>query len=196
MTELPSLEAVERLMSRQRAIRYFTNEPVEDALIERLLAAATGAPSARNAQPWRFIVIRDPDTKAKLGGIFDELGQQFYGANAPERTPWAEVPVLIAITSEYTFGQGTDAAYAALGASIYPAVQNLLLAAQAAGLGTVLTTRWKAREGELRPILGLPENMAVHAIIPMGWPDRKYGRNRRKPVAEVTFRERFGEAWR
>ena len=195
MTELPTLEAVERMMSRQRAIRYFTQEPVDDALIERLLAAATGAPSARNAQPWRFIVIRDPETKAKLGGIFDELGQAMYGANAPERTPWAEVPVLIAITSEYAFGQGTDAAYAALGASIYPAVQNLLLAAQAAGLGTVLTTRWKLREVELRPILGLPENMAVHAIVPMGWPDRKYGRNRRKPVSEVTYRERFGEAW-
>jgi nitroreductase len=195
MTDLPSLEAVERLMSRQRAIRYFTSEPVEDVLIERLLAAATGAPSARNAQPWRFIVIRDVETKAKLGAIFDELGQQMYGANAPERTPWAEVPVLIAITSEYAFGVGTDAAYAALGASIYPAVQNLLLAAQAAGLGTVLTTRWKSREGDLRPILGLPENMAVHAIIPMGWPDRKYGRNRRKPVAEVTFREKFGEPW-
>ena len=85
--------------------------------------------------------------------------------------------------------------FTALGASIYPAVQNLLLAAHAAGLGTVLTTRWKPREAEVLPLLGLPEDMAVHAIIPMGWPEASYGRNRRRPVAEVTSRERYGEPW-
>ncbi len=114
---------------------------------------------------------------------------------APDRTPWAEVPALIVVCSEYAFGQ-TESGVAALGASIYPAVQNLLLAAHALGLGTVLTTRWKSREAELRPLLGLPETMAVHAIIPMGWPDRRYGRNRRRPVADVTYRERFDEPWR
>ena len=116
------------------------------------------------------------------------------GAGAPERTPWAEVPVLIVVCSEYAFGT-TESGIAALGASIYPAVQNLLLAAHGLGLGTVLTTRWKSREGELRPLLGLPDSMAVHAIVPMGWPAESFGRSRRKPVRDVTFRERFGEPW-
>lgn len=189
-----SLEDVEALMAGQRATRTFTAEPVEDALVERILGAATRAPSARNVQPWRFIVIRNRETKRQLGAIFDDLGARMYGPGAPDRTPWEDVPVLIAVCSEYAFGEG-EAAMAALGASIYPAVQNLLLAAGSAGLGTVLTTRWKARETQLRPLLGLPETMAVHAIIPMGWPDRRLGRNRRRPVAEVTHRERFGEPW-
>jgi nitroreductase len=59
----------------------------------------------------------------------------------------------------------------------------------------VLTTRWKRREPELRPILGIPENVGVYAIVPMGWPAEKLGRNRRKPVPEVTYRERWGEDW-
>jgi nitroreductase len=188
------LDELEAFFATQRAIRKFTQQPVDDALIERILRAATRAPSARNIQPWRFIVVRDGETKRKLGEVFDPLGSQMYGAGAPERTPWAEVPVLLVVCSEYAFGRG-ETSSTALGASIYPAVQNLLLAARAAGLGTVLTTRWKAREAEVLPLLGLPEEMAVHAIIPMGWPDGRYGRNRRRPVAQVTSRERYGEAW-
>ena len=188
------MELAESLMAGQRAIRTFTAQEVDDGLIERVLRAATRAPSARNVQPWRFIVVRDGETKRQLGAIFDELGERMYGPGAPEHTPWAEVPVLFVVCSERAFGEG-EAAMAALGASIYPAVQNLLLAARAAGLGTVLTKRWKAREGQLRPLLGLPESMAVHAIIPMGWPDREFGRNLRKPVSEVTYRERFGQDW-
>jgi nitroreductase len=189
-----TLEALEAFLARQRAVRRFTAREVDDALVERVLAVATRAPSARNVQPWRFIVVRNSETKRRMGAMFDELGAQLYGASAPDRTPWQDVPVLIVVCSEYAFGT-TESGIAALGASIYPAVQNLLLAAQAAGLGTVLTTRWKAREAELRPLLGLPESMAIHAIVPMGWPDRRYGRNHRRPVAEVTSRERLGEPW-
>jgi len=189
-----NLDDFEELAATQRAVRHFAERPVEDAIVERVLRVATRAPSARNIQPWRFIVIRDGATKAALGKIFDELGQQFYGAGAPDRMPWAEVPVLIAICSENPFGAG-EAGATALGASIFPAVQNLLLAAHAAGLGAVLTTRWKAREAELRPILGLPEGVAVHAIVPLGWPLAKPGRNRRRPVREVAYRERFGTPW-
>ena len=187
-------EEFAQLAGTQRAVRKFTSEPVDDATIERVLRAATRAPSARNVQPWRFIVIRAEQTKRELGAIFDELGSQLYGSGAPERTPWPDVPVLIAVCSEQVFGKG-EAATAALGASIYPAVQNLLLAAHALGLGAVLTTRWKSRESDLRPLLGLPDEMSVHAIIPLGWPETAMGRNRRRPVREVTSRERFGEPW-
>lgn len=183
-----------QLMSTQRAVRSFAPRPVEDALIAKVLRAATRAPSGGNRQPWRFIVVRDRDTKAKLGAIFDELGASRPGG-APDRMPWHEVPVLIAVCSESGAGAST-AAVAAETASIYPAVQNLLLAAHALGLGTVLTTRWKAREAEVRPLLGLPDSMAAHAIVPIGWPDRPYGRGSRKPVRDVTYRDKYGVPWR
>lgn len=182
------------LLSRQRAIRKFdTSRPVDDALVQQALRVARYAPNGGNRQPWRFIVVRDRAAKAKLGAIFDELGARLYGANAPERTPWQEVPLLIAVCSENAPGPANPAAPVA--SSIYPAVQNLLLAVHALGLGSVLTTRWKAREAEVKGILGLPDGYEVHAILPIGWPDRAYGRGRRRPVSEVTYRERFGEAW-
>ncbi|HLF72453.1 MAG TPA: nitroreductase family protein, partial [Dehalococcoidia bacterium] len=109
----------------------------------------------------------------------------------PERTPWEDVPVLIAVISEAR----TPAPGEAPGSSIYPVVQNLLLAIHGAGLGSVLTTRWKAREAEVRPLLGLDEKMDVHAILPVGWPTRKYGRGKRLPVAEITSREKYGQPW-
>jgi nitroreductase len=186
-------ESLYELMATQRAVRHFDGREVDDATIAKVLRAATRAPSARNLQPWRFIVVRERAAKQKLGAIFDELGAAMPGG-PPDRMPWEDVPVLIAVCSENAFGT-SDAGRAAMDASIYPAVQNLLLAAHALGLGTVMTTRWKAREAEVREVLGLPESMSVHAIVPMGWPDRSYGRGYRRPLRELVHRERFGQAW-
>jgi nitroreductase len=177
----------------QRAIRHFRPDPVEDSVIEQMIESATRAPNGGNQQPSRYIVIRERETKAKLGRIFDELGQQMtYGA--PDRTPWEEVPVLIAICSvPGSQGAGHPPTSEA---SILPGVQNLLLTARSLGVGTVLTTRFRAREGEIRQILGLPDNANVHVIVPTGWPARRFGPTRRKPVEEITFRERFGTPWK
>jgi nitroreductase len=183
-------EAFFELLRTQRAVRLFTDQPVDDATVQRLIAMSVRAPNGGNQQPWHYIVVRDRETKAALGKIFDELGQQIYGANAPERTPWVDVPVLIVVCT-----QNDPAREALMGASVYPAVQNLLLTAHAMGLGSVLTTRWKAREPEVKPILGLPEGYTPQAILPIGWPARKYGRSRRKRVAEITSREKFGQPW-
>ena len=189
------LDALEDLMATQRAIRHFTDQPVDDELIERLLRMASRAPSARNVQPWRFIVVRDPATKGALGKIFDEIGQQAMGHAAPERMPWQDVPALIVVFTEAS-ASGNESAVTAQAASIYPAVQNLLLGINAAGLGAVLTTRWKGRESEVMPLLGLPDDAAVHAILPLGWRDRQYGRGKRRPVRELTYREKYGQPWR
>src|SRR5262245_32849422 len=118
------LDALEDLMATQRAVRHFTDQPVDDALIERLLRLATRAPSARNVQPWRFVVVRDVTTKGALGKIFDEIGQQFMEHEAPDRMPWQDVPALIVVFTEAT--AGSESATTAQAASIYPAVQNLL----------------------------------------------------------------------
>jgi nitroreductase len=189
MAEMSLYEAIHT----QRAIRHFKPDPVDDALIEQMIEAATRAPNGGNQQPARFIVIRDRNTKERLGKIFDELGQAMtFGA--PDRTPWADVPVLIAICSvpgSQAAGHPTTSE-----ASILPAVQNLLLTARALGLGTVLTTRFRAREREVAQILGLPENALVHVIVPTGWPARRFGATTRRPLEEVTYREQYGRPWK
>jgi len=184
--------ALNEAIHTQRAIRHFKPDPVDDAIIEQMIEAATRAPNGGNQQPARYIVIRDRDTKAQLGKIFDELGQAMsYGA--PDRTPWPDVPVLIAIcTVPGTEGAGHPPTSEA---SVLPAVQNLLLTARSLGIGTVLTTRFRQREDEVKQILGLPANGHVHVIVPTGWPARRFGPTTRKPVEEITSRERFGTPW-
>ena len=81
------------------------------------------------------------------------------------------------------------------GASIYPAVQNILLACRALGLGTVLTTNHQRCEGELKALLGIPGDIATFALMPIGWPLQNFGPLTRKPVREVAFADRWGEAW-
>ena len=191
-TNIDSFEALEKLMLRQRAIRIFDDRPVDDAVIERAIRIATFAPNGGNRQPTRYVVIRDTETKRAMGKIFDELGGSMVGHAPPERTPWEDVPVLVAVVAQKAAGiAGAGGAVA----SVYPAVQNFLLAIQGQGLGSVLTTRWKQREAEMNPLMGLPDDWEAHAILPVGWPARKYGRGNRLPVGEVTSREKFGQPW-
>lgn len=188
MPETTTLDALSELMAHQRAVREFTDQPVDDALIERLLEAATRAPSAKNAQLLRFIVVKDPATKARIAELVEEVP-------GPGRTHWAQMPVIVFVCAENPFGMSVTGA-AAWGGSVYPGIQNLLLAALAAGLGTVLTTsRGKLKEAELKQFLGVPEGTNIDAIIPMGYPAARIGKNKRKPVSEVAFRERYGAPW-
>jgi nitroreductase len=184
--------------TQQRAIRLIdTTRDVDDSLIEQILEVGTHAPSGGNRQIYRFIVIRDPEIKRQLAEIYDTLGAQRYG-NPGSRTTWAQMPVMIAacsIPGSGPPGAATSASRSATAASVIPAVQNMLLAITALGLGSVLTTLWKEEEAKINQMLGLPEGAEIHAILPIGWPDRKYGRNHRKPISEVTFRDRWDNAW-
>jgi nitroreductase len=188
MPEIASLDSLSALMARQRAVREFSSQPVDDALIERILEAATRAPSAKNVQILRFVVVKDAAAKNRIAELVEEQP-------GPGRTSWDEVPVLIFVCAENPFGMSVTGA-AAWGGSIYPGIQNLLLAAQAAGLGTVLTTsRGKLKEQELKDFLGVPENVNIDAVIPMGYPAVKLGKNKRRPVSEIAYREKFGAGW-
>jgi nitroreductase len=180
------LTDLHELQSRQRAVRTFdTSVPVPDELVEQLLRSATFAPTGGNRQLWRFIVVRESSVKSQLATLYEEEAARYLGRPVEGQTSWRDVPVLIVFCSEPGGG----------GSSIFPAVQNLLLAAHAAGLGSVLTTLWKAREQEVRSILNVPADIEVHAIVPVGYPQRKYGRNKRRPVAEVAYRDRYGTPW-
>ena len=194
-------------MHTQRAIRRFTDAPVSDAVIQRILEAAVRAPSGRNTQPWRFIVIRDVETKQKIGdyyrraceeaGIGQEpipgLSRKVNESVAHLVLHMGDAPVLILVCYEYATEEAVGASTLLTGSSIYPAVQNLLLAARALGLGTALTTVHSMFEDEIKTMLGIPANVQTAALIPMGYPsaEERFGGSRRRPVAEVTHLDRW-----
>ena len=153
-------------MNTQRAIRYLKPDPVPDDLILKLIEAATRAPSGTNQQRWSFIVVRDADLRSKLGEIYQKAGRaaipRLQYVEAENRRLFnsavylvdhlGEAPVLILACIEH--GGSTTLT---TGASIYPAVQNILLAARALDLGSVLTTFHKVYENEVKDLLGIPE---------------------------------------
>ncbi|HEY7708618.1 MAG TPA: nitroreductase family protein [Candidatus Entotheonella sp.] len=183
---------VHELFRRQRAIRNFTDEDVPDDLVEQVLTAAIHAPSGSNTQPWHFIVIRDPSVKQAISEVYEEARADISRVAAPSaggvRQPLSAAPVLIvACVNTPTSGH----AGFQTGASIYPSVQNILLAARALGLGSVLTTLHRRRKARIHEILGIPDHVESAAIIPLGWPDREYGPNRRRPLEQFVRRDRW-----
>ena len=204
MTDISLFDAIRT----QRAIRRFTDDPVPDDAIQTILEAATRAPSGANRQPWYFLVIRDAETKRRIGEWYLDGWNVAYGNTQPgdgiSSTVYqsaddlahhmGEAPVLImACMDRGTGGMGPSPITA--GASIYPAVQNMLLAARALGLGTALTTLHRRHEDEVRQLLGIPDNVETAALIPVGYPGEgeHFGGSRRKPVSEVTYHDRWGQ---
>lgn len=182
---------VSELFRHQRAIRNFTDEDVPDELVEKVLTAAIHAPSGSNTQPWHFIVIRDPSVKQAISEVYEEARATYTSPRTSvggPRQPLSAAPVLI-VACVNTPASGR--AGFQTGASIYPSVQNLMLAARALGLGTVLTTLHRRRKAQLHEILGIPDHIESAAIIPLGWPDREYGPNRRPPLAQFVMRDRW-----
>jgi nitroreductase len=192
------------VVARQRAHRAFTDEPVDDATVERLLDAAVRAPSAENRQPWEFVVVRDPSARATLGDLmvraWDGGGRLW---SEPRLSPAlladvergmhggvAGAPVIIVVCADVARGSE-----ATVGSSIFPAVQNMLLAATALGLGSALTTIAVAFDAELRALLALPDHVRAVALVPVGYPARSLGPSRRDPAVTRTHRERYGTAW-
>ena len=188
----------------QRAHRAFTAEPVPDDLVERVLEAATYAPSAENTQPWVFIVVRDDAARGRIGQLnrraWEGGGRDF---SRPRLSPEvfakveagatggiANAPVLVVVC-----GDTSQCVEAVLESSVWPAVQNLLLAANALGYGSALTTLTATATDDLRAIVSLPDHVMTMAVIPVGRPGRPMGRPRRRPVAESTHRDRFGSPW-
>jgi nitroreductase len=182
---------VNELFRHQRAIRSFSNREVPDELVQQVLTAATHAPSGSNTQPWHFIVIRDQAVKDAISEVYEEIRATYRPmspAASGDRQPLSAAPVLIVVcVNTPASGQ----AGFQTGASIYPSVQNLMLAARAIGLGTVLTTLHRRRKERIHEILGIPDHIESAAIIPLGWPDRAYGPNRRPPVEQFIMHDRW-----
>jgi nitroreductase len=200
---------LDEAMRTQRAIRRLKPDPVDDALVLELIELALKAPSGSNQQNWEFVVVKDRAVKAKLGrlnrGMF-----RFYGGlgrrmarDEPkmlrilDAVQWQadhfeDIPVLVVACL-----RGFRAAWPPIVAtsyygSIYPSVQNLLLAARAAGLGAALLTMPLWSTFLARRALGLPWSVTPCAVVPLGWPRGRYGSTTRRPVGEVVHLDRFG----
>jgi nitroreductase len=187
----------------QRAIRHFSEQPVSDEAIETILHATICAPSGGNRQPWPFVVMRDAEIKRRLGQWYLAAWQaatanmealtQPYRHGAELAQQMANVPVLILACIDHG-DTGPGPGPITRGASIYPAVQNLLLAAHALGLGTVLTTLHTRYEREMKALLHIPETVETAALIPIGHPAEgvRLGHARRRPLSEVVFHDTWG----
>jgi nitroreductase len=189
------------VVRRQRAHRAFDpDRPVSDELVERLLDAGRFAPSSENTQPWVFVVVRDGERRAELTGLMERLWTSVADAGLADvshsdvdagfRGGFATAPVWIVVGGdEQRVGVGD------LAASVLPAVQNLLLAATALGLGSAMTTIATYAPEDVRRLTGLPEHVRPLALVPVGWPGRPLGRPGRRPVSDIAHRERYGQTW-
>ena len=196
-------------MATTRSIRRFRPDPIPDDLLRSVLEAATWAPSGSNMQNWRLLVIRDPEKRRKIGELYGDAFQAFYPPErlAEETDPsrrrmmagalhlaqhmGTEPPVLVLFCRD-TPGANPFSREWIRGASIYPAVENLLLAARASGLGGCLTTVHVRYEPEVKALLGIPDGFDTYALVPLGYPRDKFGPVRRRPVEEVTYLDAWG----
>jgi len=200
-------------LSTTRAIRRFTSAPIPDDDLNQIMWLATRAPSGSNRQGFRFIVLRDGPNAAPARGLIREGAQQAWGSKrmkdqydsgsgARDDSPKArmartmdhfvehmhEAPVIVLACVKVHRPQMLG-----VGGSVWPAVQNLLLAARALGYGGVITGFHGPRDPELRELLQLPppESVAIAATIPLGRPQGNHGPVRRRPMPELVY----DDAW-
>jgi nitroreductase len=188
----------------QRACRQFSDRPVDEALVELCLRAATHAPSAENRQPWVFVVVREPERRDAIGDLMRRAwreGARQFSQDRLSPTLLRDVdqgaeggipaaPVVIVVC-----GDGRLGLESTLPSSVFPATQNLLLAATALGLGSAMTTLATFLADELASLLTLPPAVVPMAVVPLGWPRRPLGPPRRLPVKERAHREYYGREW-
>ena len=208
------------------AVRDFTEEPVGDEVLARILDTARFAPSGGNAQAWHVVVVKDATLRRRLRDLYLPGWRDYLAMTAAGLRPWApgndpaaesaavaahaeqmaavasqglaahldRVPVLLAVFTDLTalaaVDRDLDRYSLAGGASVYPFVWSVLLAARGEGLGGVLTTMHIREEDEVRQLLGAPASWALAAVLALGHPVRQPRRLRRRPVAGFTTIDR------
>lgn len=207
--DMPLQEA----MLTQRAVRRLLPDPVDDDIVLRCIELALKAPTGSNGQNWEFVVVKDSALKERLGAQYKRAWALYGGAgkfvvrgNEPMKrvlraVEWqvehfAELPVLVVCClrgSRIPMMPTPPVVQSSYYGSIYPSVQNLLLAARAVGLGASLITLPLWSTTAARMILGLPMSVQPCCIVPLGWPRGRYGPTTRKPVGEVVHLDRYGQ---
>ncbi|HYC55114.1 MAG TPA: nitroreductase family protein [Candidatus Binatia bacterium] len=188
-----------------RAMRYLRSDPVSDQLISTLLEAAVCAPSPGNSQGWDFVVVTEPATRLALAEVMRPaikavLPEVPVGGDASRRRMLAaahhlvdgieRVPVWIFVCGRPVYPAAAPSE-AWIGPAVYPAAQNILLAARALGLGATFTTYHMLAEAGVRKILSLPDDARIAVAIPVGWPEKPFGPVRRRPLPDVVHWQRW-----
>ena len=206
------------------AARTFTDEPVPDETLYRILDHARFAPSGGNRQGWHVIVVRNADTRNALADLAIPAAKRYTAQIAAGQSPWNSVeplaagpdeiertepmprlhesfrqaPVVLVVCVDLrlvaSLDQYLDRVGVISGASIYPFAWNVLMAARHEGYGGTITTLAIAQEGKIKELLGVPENVAVCAVMPLGKPPKQLTKLRRGPVEGFTAHERWGGA--
>lgn len=207
------------VMRTTAAVREYTGDPLPDDVLERIIDNARFAPSGGNRQGNRIIAVRDRQTREALidctiPGVKRYIAQLRNGESpwnplhpcgvdvqtvdaveVPNQSPLRTAEVVLVVCVDLgvvaAFDQHLDRVGLISGASVYPFVWNILLAARNEGYGGVLTTAAVAEEPRVRDILGIPDNYAVAALLPLGKPKRQLTKLKRRPVAEIVTKERF-----
>ena len=184
-------------MFTQRAIRRFRPDPIPPDDVELVLAAAAKAPSGGNLQPARFLVVEDRATVREFGALyreawwakrydegyrgFEDLPRRFHPA-AGLADAMGEVPCIVFAL----------AVHDAPADSVVPAVQNLMLAARALGIGSVPTTLHPSVMERFHRMFDIPDDVGFHFCVPLGYPKGNFGPTVRKPISETSFLDRWG----
>jgi nitroreductase len=216
MAEMGVYEAMRTL----RAVRRLKPDPIPDDVLLRVLEAATWAPTGGNQQPWRIIVVKDPEKKNRLGQWYAERWSAFskmYRSNIPAdmaddarkrmlRTiaagdylaqHFGETPIIAIFCFNPKQMAITDAKQnrpsVVGGGSVYPSVENFLIACRAEGLGCVLTTLLCEVEPQVKELLAIPDGWGTAAAIPVGYPiGRGHGPLTRRPVRDLAYLDGWG----
>jgi nitroreductase len=210
-------------MSSCRAVRRLRPDPIPDAVLARLVQAAVWAPTGGNVQPWRVILVREASAKQGLGSLYEKAWSDYSSQvrktleSLPEerRAPhertlaagdylashFGATPVIAIFCFDPKQMAITDAGLTRPsvvgGGSVYPAVQNFLLAARAEGLGCVLTTLLCQHEAQVKTLLAIPDGWGTCAAIPLGYPLRKgHGPLSRRPIEKLAYADRWGSPYR
>jgi nitroreductase len=191
-----------------RALRRFKPDPVPEEVVFQLVDAAIRAPTGHNKQDWRFVIVTEEEPKRRMQEWAERAWKLAFAEYQDEaaidglpRTQrlsirgvkdlahsLAGVPLVVVVT-------GLRGTHSSPGGSHFPAVQNMLLAARALGLGgSIFNLPLVGRDG-LYELLGVPESNEIYCVVPIGYPTDKPGPLSRKPVKKVAYRNRFGERW-
>jgi len=207
-------------MSTLRAVRRLRPDPIPDEVLERVLQAACWSPTGGNQQPWRVLAISDPNLKQGLSDLYGPEWRSYVSvfleriAGSPDEDKWKkigsagdyladhlhEAPVILLFCADPRRMAITDSHLDRVsmvgGGSVYPAVQNAMLACRNEDLGCVLTTLHCKREPEVKALLGIPDEWATVAMIPIGYPVGKgHGPISRKGPEVMAYRDRWGSDW-
>ena len=213
------MELYDAIMTTRSMRRLTDDPPVTESEIEHCLRAAAQAPSGGNVQPYHFVVLTEPGVRAAMADIYLRGWRRYRPAVTVGRptlpTPEAEasfqrsversehlaehigeVPSVLFCMAVYESTRADAEGPLDIGtlhASVFPAVQNFILAARDLGLGTTLTTVFRVYEDEVRRLLALPPHLDPVALVPIGRPLGRFGVAPRKPIEKITHWNRYGE---